>query len=149
MKKAEVLDCYSYPVFEDMNVVESNMDLCIPYIKNTVEKETFVQLFCRGSSGLTIATVLMRKMKENGYNNTRIAYVRKNSESQHGSSSYPMSNYKIIVVDDFMSTGETLNHIFEHVEMNNSIDNIIGLICRESSNHYKIKELNNLKLLIL
>ena len=83
-------------------------------IKKAYPRKKIV-LWCRGSSGTIIASVIAAKL---GKKVTAIAYVRKENEDRHGVGVlYSSNDGKAInvIVDDFIETGKTINAIIDRI----------------------------------
>ena len=106
-----------YPIttnsFEKLNDFAKNVYEEI----NKLEKEKIPLLFvCRGSSGSVLTTLVANIFYQNRWE-VKIHYVKKEIEKDHGgnSLSIPFSSYKTVVIDDFISTGDTMEHIYKNV----------------------------------
>lgn len=102
----------SYPVGE-------NIARNIPIIKLMVKRFKLVKEFknrpvnimCQGSSGAIIATFFALAIK-----NSTIVHVKKPGEVSHSSLTINMSDNPVnLIVDDFISTGETVKRIYSAV----------------------------------
>lgn len=90
---------------------------------NKLEKEKIPLLFiCRGSSGSVLATLVANIFYINGWE-IKIHYVKKEVEKEHHSGVLNIPDFiafKTIIIDDFISTGNTLlkikNNIKEKIE---------------------------------
>lgn len=162
MKKPTIiteLSSYSYPVYDSLAKVEKNVDVIIKHLLTLVPKTEKIQLFCRGTSGLTISTYLCKMMIMNGWI-AEIAFIRKPGESSHGSTTMPKYGYKTIIVDDFVDSGATILEILRSIADYNLYDNdfntikndgsfIIGIACKNTTKiKEKLKELTGLQFII-
>lgn len=74
------------------------------------EKNIQIAIWCRGSSGLILATMLVNLLRGLGYFNLVICFVRKDDVQSHGTN----SSYKTkassfhVIIDDFICTGSTI-----------------------------------------
>ncbi len=64
-------------------------------------KECGINLVCRGSSGAIIASMFSMMIP----NNHRIVHVKKDGESSHNDCCKINKDWKIVIVDDFISLG--------------------------------------------
>ncbi len=77
-----------------------------------------VNIFCRGSSGAMIAALFASHITER---DPIVVHIKKDGEYNHGGSISLTNWHKDginIIVDDFMSSGETVNKIYERVNAN-------------------------------
>lgn len=90
--------------------LQSNLPIIKEYIKIIKGlKKKKINLICTGSSGAIIAGIIGTKI------NCKVIYVRKEGErshERHGDS--PDIDAYTIVVDDFVSTGQTIKRILDH-----------------------------------
>lgn len=75
-------------------------------------ENTRINLWCRGSSGAMIAALFASKIN---HTFLYIAHVKKQGETSHMSAVYYPDNCYNIIIDDFISTGETVKAIIDHV----------------------------------
>lgn len=75
-----------------------------------------INIWCRGSSGAILAALfaLYIKKKRDVY----ICHVKKEGESSHITQPCPASNAINIIIDDFISSGETIRAIKKKMESN-------------------------------
>lgn len=129
----------TYPVYQHPHTVKPLIDAVVKICK-TKFKDKKIGFICRGSSGLYIATNCNVKVK-----NSSIIYVRKEDEVAHGGKvenfSYLLDVY--IVVDDFVSTGETIKAIISNLKSRyNDFDTKnIGIAAHNAYNN--VKEFDN------
>ena len=92
----------------------------------------------RGSSGAILSGILIGEMIEY---DIYIYHIKKDGEYSHSSDYYPIdfSNPNIII-DDFISSGETVNAIFEKIQKVNSKELKIDTLC--VSGGFNIETLN-------
>lgn len=109
----------NYPItensFEKLNAFAENAYKEI----NKLEKEKIPLLFiCRGSSGSVLATLVANIFHNNGWK-IRIHYVKKEIEKYHSSgflNLFEFTSFKIIIIDDFISSGETMLEIKKNIK---------------------------------
>lgn len=100
------LECMGYPVGE---CIIRN----IPTIKiytEIIKKESNgqrINLYCAGSSGAIIAAIIATELSD-----VEICHVKKEGENSH-SPSCPYSRGYNVIVDDFVSTGRTIDYILD------------------------------------
>ncbi len=121
-----------YPVGER---ISENMEL----IKEMVDKfkglklhvGKHVNIICRGSSGAIIAAFFAMKLPK-----CSIAHIKKEGESSHNSSFYLVEDDAVnIIVDDLISSGSTMNTIYEKVKFKYSKIKIDAVCISGYSNH--------------
>lgn len=106
------LKAHDYPTYGDMKSVTHNAKQYSDKLQELFPYEK-ITLVCRGTSGLTIASVMATLLP-----NVQINYLRKDSEisSSHCGTrsniwSGAIEGTRLVVVDDFISTGSTLREI--------------------------------------
>lgn len=106
----------SYPIGSHMDEVIQFMDRMKPIISDickkllNVDSNTTIAIWCRGSSGAILASLLSVILYSNGINNVIIKHVKKPGETSHGNNYNRFANYNIII-DDFSCSGVTINQI--------------------------------------
>ena len=105
-----------YPV---SSYIQSNLPIIMKMVeklKPEIDDDSELILWCRGSSGAIIAAVMATMI-----NNAKISHVKKEGEGSHSNivSCHPEDKKKAVnvIVDDFMSSGETLNAIYEAMQV--------------------------------
>ena len=88
------------------------IDTMIKEIKLLYKKNQSLNLVCRGSSGAIIAGIILYNLHLDK-RIVRISHVKKPGEWSHQNHIYLSSTQINIIVDDFMSSGDTLNAIHE------------------------------------
>lgn len=104
-----------YPIGDDLIY---NIKIIIKMAKQIrALKENSIILCCRGSSGAVIAGIIARELIDL---KVKIWHFKKKGESSHNSgygfSFFNLKQPYLIIVDDFSSTGETLNKINQEIE---------------------------------
>ncbi len=91
---------------------------------SALEKEDFDCIAVRGSSGLSIGSVVAYVLGKN------LALIRKDLESSHTSRKVetPDSVSRFVIVDDFTSSGETLCHIYSEMKTNHPNAICVGYV---------------------
>lgn len=75
-----------------------------------------ILIFCQGNSGSVVSTIFASRLTDEGYE-PRIIYVRKRGESRHGGLSFtPAAGDLYVIVDDFVSSGDTVNSIYKDIQ---------------------------------
>ena len=133
--KKEKLD---YPVGNDMT-------LAIKYIAKI--KEIIVEnkiltdisniaIWCRGSSGTILATLLCNTLLLDLNKKSKIIHVKKNNESSHANSySETNTNTYNIIIDDFSQSGTTINAIYSKMlDYKNHNSGIVNLLILQTIN---------------
>jgi orotate phosphoribosyltransferase-like protein len=107
-------------LFSEMaHPIGANLSYNLPIIMDMVKllrqnKFTNLGLVCTGSSGAIIATVIAQQLEKIPL----IIYLRKPGENGHSHLNTNNLNnvIDIVVVDDFISTGSTINNIIEQLK---------------------------------
>jgi hypothetical protein len=107
------------PMYDLSYPVGNNMEKAKKWVRSAARKFRRIamfkgkpiQLICRGSSGSVLGTLFISMLP--GYEIT-IYYVRKHSESAHGISQWQENSYNV-VIDDLISTGDTLRAIYNAI----------------------------------
>lgn len=103
---------YAYPTYTRMEAVVHNARIIAKWINETYDENVTKYLLCRGSSGMSICVALWPLVP-----NCQIEYIRKDTETEHESNpgSYLVRdmdpNDIVLVIDDFVASGETMEHI--------------------------------------
>lgn len=73
-------------------------------------------IFCQGNSGSVVSTVFAARLTAEGYE-PKIVYVRKKGEIRHGGLSFTAAADDLyVIVDDFISSGDTVNTIYKDIQ---------------------------------
>jgi len=108
-----------YPVGEN---IKSYFDSC-KEVAEIIEKEfpnKSITFWCRGSSGAMISALVCQHLGD-----VNIFHVKKQNEISHYSS-IDRYNEINIIIDDLMSSGSTVNYIYEKmVEKNSKVHSVI------------------------
>lgn len=105
----------SYPIAQNIHNNLPQMNLMTKLITKTFKRDSLT-LICKGCSGAIIAPHIAISIGDR----CGIMYVRKNSENSHGSKldSFNLlvnKKRKLIIVDDFIYTGDTVNSIYKEL----------------------------------
>lgn len=79
-------------------------------VLNTKLISNGVNIICRGSSGAIIATIFATQLADV---TSKIIHIKKDGESAHSSGTDILREGVNIIVDDFVSTGETMTAIYK------------------------------------
>lgn len=93
---------------------------------------------CRGSSGMFMASIAATYIE-----NCSIHYIRKLGESSHAKQIRPRieGSVEIVIIDDFISSGETVNQIYDNLMEYDDLSNEVYLALGNFSD-YHISRLN-------
>lgn len=116
--------CVPYPIGDEMKTVDNIVRQMATQFRKIYTPNDSIKLLFRGSSGAIMATLLNTKLRE-----YRICLVpvRKPGENSHIGKGYIYNEddrHKIVIIDDFMSSGATVNAIAEEYH-ELSIDTLI------------------------
>lgn len=107
-----------YPVGENMTMNNPIITIMAQAIAD-LHIEGRIVLFCSGSSGAIIAGIISFQIP-----NCIICHVKKSGENSHSSNAFAFENQDtILIVDDFIAFGRTMDHIFTAIKSNPLSDN--------------------------
>lgn len=101
-------------------------------------KDKYVNIFCQGSSGAMVAFVFAMNIP----NSNRIIHIKKDGENSHNTNMYVHPNERNainIIVDDLISSGATINRIYDKAIAENGKLNIDLIAVSGLSFHQNIK----------
>lgn len=126
----------SYPVGLHIDEALSFMDSVIRKIDTIEDFPTKdIAIWCRGSSGAILATILAQYFHTDGFTNVQINHVKKKGEDSHSSNFF--DNHDInIVIDDFVASGSTIRNIM-HTMYKEGVDYVDYLIVSDTSLEYE------------
>lgn len=115
-----------YPTREDMFYpVGHNLVKNLPAIKQMGDEigaryhDNKIHLFCQGSSGAIIAGIVVANLTTIGIE-AEVNHVKKEGEWSHHSGAARIGSFDdnsvCIIIDDFISSGETVNRIYAEYE---------------------------------
>jgi len=108
-------DSTKYPVGR---FIQQNMYIILDMIAKlkTVNTKDDLILWCRGSSGSIMSGVIASH-----FPNAKISHVKKDGESSHSSDVdiYIEKSHINVIVDDFISSGNTVNTVAQMMKRNN------------------------------
>lgn len=120
------LETLYYPIGVDLDNTRIYTDKVAKVIydtfKDQLSKESTIVFVIRGTSGAIISGIVASNIRYlDSHINTRILIVRKPKEATHGYSLQGISNINkdkdiIIVIDDFIVTGNTIESIIEQLD---------------------------------
>lgn len=79
---------------------------------------TQICIWCTGSSGSILASLLLQKLHNEGFTNLTLCYARQEKTSSHGDN-YTFQahdNATHLMIDDFVATGDTIKTIYKVFE---------------------------------
>lgn len=111
-KENEGLSGVGYPTGDDMHGLQQVVNVMFDELNQLYDKEknyhyTFV---CRGSSGAILAGCVALMFKNQGYR-CSIVHIKKPGENSHQEYLAFGSDNRLIMIDDFITTGKTVNAI--------------------------------------
>ncbi len=126
IRNPELTTDLAYPVGE--NVTENKekiLEMIKSFSKIREFKKKFVNIICMGSSGTIIATLFAMHLR----NANKIIHVKKSGEwAHHKILCFNTSRNSInIIVDDFISSGDTMRRIYEETQRRGERD--IHCVC--------------------
>jgi len=113
LKKEELKNPIGYPVGSEPQNLLRAIDVYAGVILEVVKPGEIVNLFCRGSSGAIIAGMLSIKLAN--VLTIYIKHVKKDGENSHSMGMFFKPNHINIIVDDFVSSGQTIDAIYEKI----------------------------------
>lgn len=104
-----------YPVGRAMSTTKEIVsEMASGLIKIYPNKSEPLIFLVRGSSGAILAGIITSMMSK--YENIEIMHIKKSGESSHSINYYRFDEQcKTIILDDFISSGETVNSIYNSV----------------------------------
>jgi adenine/guanine phosphoribosyltransferase-like PRPP-binding protein len=118
---------YSNYLFDVLNgkQLQRRVRLTADLIRDRVGLDTFRNIAFRGISGALVAPALAVLLEKN------LLVVRKPNESAHTRSLVEgnKSHAPYIIVDDFISSGDTIRHIVEAVKAFDDSAKLVAIVC--------------------
>lgn len=138
---------YSYPVHKDLKSLRNSTKILATTIDELYPGKIPL-IYCRGTSGILIATNLAVHFPD-----SRIYLIRKPGESTHSDSEiysvYPGSGDTIsIIVDDQVSSGDTMQAIYKNLTIHNLYLNIEIISIALQTDKFNYSIFPNLKYVI-
>lgn len=127
-----------YPIGSNIQRNLSTINLVTDTLQKTIGNNNRIVLCCMGSSGAIIAGIAASKMS-----NVAILHIKKEGETSHSNhkSFEFISDDYIVIIDDFMSSGATIQRIYSFLEEMNKQVNCIALAGAKSCEGL-IKDIN-------
>jgi len=124
----------AYPVGNhlsyNMIYIEDMVDWILILLQEFYSDETHVTLVGRGSSGAILAGIIAPKILSQTDYIVNIYIIKKDGEKSHYKNPPEnISNSVVIVVDDFISSGETMNLIQLHLDKLLMYNKQIDIVC--------------------
>lgn len=115
--------------------------LITKFIRNNNEIPSFDAIACRGTSGLVIVpTVALRLDKD-------IIFVRKSIEDSHATHRvegvYCDGPFSYLIVDDLISSGNTIRSIVKEINEINSLASCVGMVTYNFLEYHSMYRLSN------
>jgi adenine/guanine phosphoribosyltransferase-like PRPP-binding protein len=133
---------FDYPVGK---YIVSNLPIIKDYatkLEELLKKEEFKDrdriIFCRGSSGAIIAGIIASIIEI-----TEIIHIKKAGEKSHSDNNFIVDdNDIVIIVDDFVTTGNTLKSIYNTIENCKTEEKEIDILILNNSEEFAISKIN-------
>ena len=114
----------SYPVGDriqyNLPIINEMGNILKKFISETYPLQTNVNLFCKGSSGAIIAALVGKDLIDHGFH-VSIHHIKKDGEQAHTdhliSNATFQSGMVNVIIDDFISSGTTVESIVNHVRL--------------------------------
>ena len=112
-----------YPVGSNIEAADSLATAMVKAIESFYK--TPINLICQGSSGAILAALVGSKLK----NMNKIIHIKKEGESSHcnGDVEFISSKDTNIIIDDFISSGDTVNRLYE--QFKKKYDHVLHCLC--------------------
>lgn len=111
-----------YPIGTNWNhnYISENADIIFNTYKEDIENGTTIAFVVRGTSGAMIAGAILNELHNiNPSINSCILVIRKKNENSHDftlSGITTLTDARLIVVDDFIQTGETIKEVLKNLD---------------------------------
>ena len=110
-----------YPVYQVISTTKRIAEEVAAQLVSDEVRE--IRIACTGTSGITLAVFLSDALSRNNVINT-VQYIKKPGEENHGHGDYVLGNglsqnIDIIVIDDLISSGDTMCNIKEFLYSKN------------------------------
>lgn len=99
-----------YPIGKNIKNMLSYTDVFLKHILEIVPKDVRLNFLCRGSSGAILAGIIASQIPKEY--ETIINHVKKPGESSHSGDLRLKNEDFNIIIDDFISSGETVSSIY-------------------------------------
>lgn len=139
------LEEMSYPVGFNMNLAMHFIKSATLHFIESFAETTYtgIEIFCRGSSGAILSALFVAELSKykkyklplhtGNFNHIIINHVKKENESSHSNVQYGIVNITnaVVVVDDFISSGNTLRSIYNKIKDYNKDNAVIDYLIAE------------------
>lgn len=120
--KTHVINCsrVNYPVGLNMKSAMEFVEKVSHFIKSNSDFiGRDINLLCTGSSGSIIASLLFAKLEQE---NVFVCHIKKDGESSYAGNNFRLSSLDDInvIIDDFSSSGSTIERIYSKIKQYNS-----------------------------
>ena len=105
-----LFEMMAYPIGRDMDNVMYYAKIFAELITAHAPKDRVLNFLCRGSSGAILAGIVSSLMPEA---QTKVSHIKKEGENSHSEYLNFAEHDYIIIIDDFISSGNTVNRIHE------------------------------------
>lgn len=133
-----------YPVGKDIAAVDIQTTKTAELLRPLLRNEQYINLWCIGSSGTLISSLLAVKLITRGtYNNVRICHLRKDGEHSHQQEMIPLNGGYNLIVDNFADSGSTVLDLVDRILEEYGLE-ISGVVLHGSINGENVlSELTN------
>jgi adenine/guanine phosphoribosyltransferase-like PRPP-binding protein len=116
-----------YPVGIDMKLTIEIVKDMANKLNYLYDEKHSLQIFVKGSSGAILGGIISTMLIAE---NIFISHIKKDGENSHNSrvSILQGRDFKVIILDDFMSSGATINSIYDKIHLLSS-DTVIDCLC--------------------
>ena len=121
----------SYPVGQTFGIrFYQNIISMTNALQGIYNKNDSLVFACTGSSGAIIASAVCTKLFSMGYTDLKIYYIQKKGETSHLPHiiCWDQERQKIIIIDDFLSSGATVDRILNDLKQWHSMERCDTLI---------------------
>jgi hypothetical protein len=99
-----------YPIGSNMENVSEYTKVFAELIDANAPKGAFIHFLCRGSSGAILSGAVSTLLP---LRNSTISHIKKDGESSHNWSNHFPKEHYYIIIDDFISSGRTVDSIHQ------------------------------------
>lgn len=143
--KTHIINCsgISYPVGLNMASAMSFVKEVYKFIRDNDDfRGRDINLLCTGSSGSIIASLLFAELDQE---NVFVCHIKKDGENSHSGDNFRLGSLDDInvIIDDFSSSGSTIEKIYSKIKQHNSDIEINYLILSRinEDSFYVIKDI--------
>jgi len=109
-------DEIAYPVGRDMAQTIEIVSQMVEKLRQLYTCSDPIQFVVRGSSGAIISGIASTMMRSH---DLKIVHLKKEGESSHSSGASIEADRKVIIIDDLIASGATVNTIYSEVSKHN------------------------------